>query len=86
MSQTLTQNNKPATERLPLLVTLLLMLLYFAYSFKSKGYYQQDEANHYLSMLRFWYDPAAIMGNWAKPGYKILCKENVEILDRRIQN
>jgi len=72
MSQTLTQNNKPATERLPLLVTLLLMLLYFAYSFKSKGYYQQDEANHYLSMLRFWYDPTAIMGNWAKPGYKIL--------------
>ena len=56
----------------PLLATLLLALLYFAYSLKSKGFYQQDEANHYLSMLRFWYDPTAIMGNWAKPGYKIL--------------
>lgn len=56
----------------PLWATLILSLLYFAYSFKSKGFYQQDEANHYLSMLRFWYDPQAIMGNWAKPGYKIL--------------
>jgi len=55
-----------------LIVTGVLTLLYFAYSLKSKGFYQQDEANHYLSMLRFWYDPAAIMGNWAKPGYKIL--------------
>jgi hypothetical protein len=53
-------------------VTAVLVLLYYAYSLKSKGFYQQDEANHYLSMLRFWYDPSAIMGNWAKPGYKIL--------------
>ncbi len=71
MSQTLNPN-KPATDRLPLLLSIVLTLLYFAYSFKSKGFYQQDEANHYLSMLRFWHDPAAIMGNWAKPGYKIL--------------
>jgi hypothetical protein len=56
----------------PLLATGVLALAYFAYSFKSKGFYQQDEANHFLSMLRFWYDPKAIMGNWAKPGYKIL--------------
>jgi hypothetical protein len=56
----------------PLVSTLLLAIAYFAYSFKSKGFYQQDEANHFLSMLRFWYDPKAIMGNWAKPGYKIL--------------
>jgi hypothetical protein len=56
----------------PLLAAGILSLLYFAYSLKSKGFYQQDEANHYLSMLRFWYDPTAIMGNWAKPGYKIL--------------
>jgi hypothetical protein len=55
-----------------LLATLLLTGLYFLYSLSSSGFYQQDEANHYLSMLRFWYDPNAIMGNWAKPGYKIL--------------
>lgn len=59
-------------DNLPLILTGVLALLYFAYSLKSKGFYQQDEANHYLSMLRFWYDPNAIMGNWAKPGYKIL--------------
>lgn len=59
-------------DQLPLIAAILLTLAYFAYSFKSKGFYQQDEANHYLSMLRFWYDPASIMGNWSKPGYKIL--------------
>jgi hypothetical protein len=64
-----TRENK---DYLPLIASILLTIAYFAYSFKSKGFYQQDEANHYLSMLRFWHDPAAIMGNWAKPGYKIL--------------
>jgi len=65
-------NSNSENNKLPLLFSIILTLLYFAYSLKSKGFYQQDEANHYLSMLRFWYDPAAIMGNWAKPGYKIL--------------
>ena len=72
MNQTLNPGRKSFEDRLPLFFSIILTLLYFAYSFKSKGFYQQDEANHYLSMLRFWYDPAAIMGNWAKPGYKIL--------------
>jgi len=70
-----TQNlasSKPGFQSWPLLAAGILSLLYFAYSLKSKGFYQQDEANHYLSMLRFWFDPTAIMGNWAKPGYKIL--------------
>ena len=56
----------------PFVAAVVLSLLYFAYSLKSQGFYQQDEANHYLSMLRFWFDPSSIMGNWAKPGYKIL--------------
>lgn len=47
-------------------------LVYFTYSFFSDGYYQHDEAAHYLNMRSFWYDPSVIMGNWAKPGYKIL--------------
>jgi len=73
MKQTGTELTKEnSRDWLPLGAAVLLTLLYFAYSFKSKGFYQQDEANHYLSMLRFWYDPSAIMGNWAKPGYKIL--------------
>lgn len=64
---------QPASQEKYLwMATGILALLYFAYSLKSKGFYQQDEANHFLSMLRFWYDPQAIMGNWAKPGYKIL--------------
>ncbi len=67
-----TQSNQNQSLVPALLATGLLALAYFAYSFKSKGFYQQDEANHFLSMLRFWYDPKAIMGNWAKPGYKIL--------------
>ena len=66
------KTNNTAKNSWPLLAAGVLSLLYFAYSLKSKGFYQQDEANHYLSMLRFWFDPTAIMGNWAKPGYKIL--------------
>lgn len=66
------KSSNSSNSNLPLWITLGLAGLYFLYSFKSKGFYQQDEANHYLSMLRFWYDPQAIMGNWAKPGYKIL--------------
>lgn len=65
----LIQNNQ---DRWLWIATGALALLYFGYSLKSKGFYQQDEANHFLSMLRFWYDPQAIMGNWAKPGYKVL--------------
>jgi hypothetical protein len=67
------ENTGSSRENLYLwIATGVLTLFYFLYSTKSKGFYQQDEANHYLSMLRFWYDPNAIMGNWAKPGYKIL--------------
>ena len=66
------QEEKAGFNYWQLLAAGIISLLYFAYSLKSKGFYQQDEANHYLSMLRFWYDPNAIMGNWAKPGYKIL--------------
>ena len=57
----------------PLLgLTLGLAALYFAYSFLSDGFYQHDEAGHFLSMRTFWHDPNAVLGNWAKPGYKLL--------------
>lgn len=72
ITQTSPSQATPKPSLLPVWVSLGLALAYFLYSLKSKGFYQQDEANHYLSMLRFWYDPQSIMGNWAKPGYKIL--------------
>lgn len=49
-----------------------LALVYFFWSTRSNGFYQQDEAGHFLSMLDFWGDPKAILGNWAKFGYKLL--------------
>ena len=45
---------------------------YFLYSFFSDGFYQHDEAAHFLSMRRFWYDPNSILSNWAKPGFKLI--------------
>jgi len=50
----------------------LLVLIYFIYSLYSDGFYQDEEYAHYFSMLRFWDIPHSILGNWAKPGYKIL--------------
>ncbi len=55
-----------------LLLTLGLALLYFLFSLRSEGFYQQDEAAHYLSMKRFWHNPNAILSNWEKPGFKLL--------------
>lgn len=59
-------------EKVVLGLTGLVTLFYFLYAQKTQGFYQQDEAGHFLSMLNFWYDPKLIMGNWAKPGYKIM--------------
>jgi hypothetical protein len=50
----------------------ILVVVYYLYSTISTGFYQDEEYGHFFSMLRFWDDPAAILGNWDKPGYKIL--------------
>lgn len=55
-----------------LTATALLALIYFAYSFTANGFYQQDEAAHFLSMRGFWFSPNSILSNWAKPGYKLI--------------
>ena len=55
-----------------LILTVLVALAYFAYSFASDGFYQHDEIGHFFSMQDFWTNPNSILSNWAKPGYKIL--------------
>ncbi|WP_448518631.1 glycosyltransferase family 87 protein [Rhodoflexus sp.] len=54
------------------IATTLLAFIYFAYSFSANGFYQQDEAAHFLSMRGFWFSPHSILSNWAKPGYKLI--------------
>lgn len=54
------------------LATGLAALVSILYSLFSDGFYQHDEAAHFINMQRFWHTPEVIMGNWAKPGYKIL--------------
>ncbi|MCS7019170.1 MAG: hypothetical protein RMJ87_09905 [Cytophagales bacterium] len=54
------------------IATALLAIVYFAYSFSADGFYQQDEAAHFLSMRGFWFSPNSILSNWAKPGYKLI--------------
>lgn len=53
-------------------LTLALAVIYFIYSKSSDGFYQHDEAAHYINMRQFWSDPFSILGNWPKPGYKLL--------------
>ncbi len=55
-----------------LTITAALASLYFLYSKAATGFYQQDEAAHFLSMRGFWFDPNSALGNWAKPGYKLI--------------
>jgi len=55
-----------------LLFTSLLSLAYFGYSFLSNGFYQLDEVGHYLAMKGFWHSPNSVLGNWQKPGYKLI--------------
>jgi hypothetical protein len=55
-----------------LLLTGLTTGLYIAFSFFSDGFYQHDEAAHFINMRTFWFNPNAILGNWPKPGYKLL--------------
>lgn len=60
------------SEPMLLGLTLLVAAAYVAYSFFSDGFYQHDEAAHYLNMRAFWHDPGVILGNWPKPGYKLV--------------
>lgn len=50
----------------------LIAVVYIVYSFFSDGYYQHDEAAHFLSMRRFWFEPNIILSNWSKPGFKLI--------------
>jgi hypothetical protein len=59
-------------SRLIWILTALLAGFYYYYSTRSKGFYQQDEAGHFLGMLDFWNEPKSILGNWAKFGYKLI--------------
>lgn len=60
------------SEKTLILLTLALFTIYLGLSFISSGFYQQDEAAHYLNMLRFWHEPNSILNNWSKPGFKLV--------------
>ncbi len=53
-------------------MTVGLAVVYFLLSRVSDGFYQHDEVAHFVSMRQFWHDPNTALGNWAKPGYKVL--------------
>ena len=53
-------------------MTLALAAVYALFSLASDGYYQHDEIAHFIGMRQFWHDPSSALGNWAKPGYKVL--------------
>lgn len=57
---------------LGLAISGIAALGYYLYSFKSTGYYQHDEIAHLINMYEFWDNPAAILGNWPKTGYKLV--------------
>ena len=59
------------SNRSILIFTVLTFVLYYAYSFFSRGFYQDDELGHYFNMREFWNNPNVIVGPWAKFGYKL---------------
>ncbi len=76
-SPTSKYKNTPITSfeqqhRSLLILAGLAAILYFLFGFSSNGFYQHDEAAHYLSMRGFWNDPGSVLTNWAKPGFKLL--------------
>lgn len=66
------ENKNDSNKTNIIILTSLLAIVYFIYSFYSKGVYQHDEIGHYLTMKSFWNDPNSILSNWSKPGYKLL--------------
>ena len=54
-----------------LALTVLAAAVYFVYSFISEGFYQHDEAGHFINMRSFWHNPTDILSIWAKPGFKL---------------
>lgn len=56
----------------PYLLCTITFIAYYLYSQKSKGFYQHDEIAHYFGMKGVWTEPASIMSNWAKPGFKLI--------------
>ncbi len=72
--QTFTQTLKKQIyqDRFALMLSVGLAVAYFIFSKFSEGFYQHDEAGHFVNMRSFWHDPFVILGNWAKPGYKLI--------------
>jgi len=72
-------NKKPVLPETSLLPTKWLwamtagaVLFFFLFSLASQGFLQQDEAAHFVSMKRFWYNPNGVLSNWEKPGFKLV--------------
>jgi hypothetical protein len=59
-------------DKKALWLTLVVFLVYVAYSFLATGFYQHDEIGHYFNMREFWSNPNIILGNSPKTGYKLI--------------
>ena len=60
-----------AVEKYFFLIIPVLTIIYYLISKVSLGFYQDDEIGQYINMVDFWNDPAVILGNNPKPGWKI---------------
>lgn len=60
-----------AVEKYFFLIIPVLTIIYYLVSKVSLGFYQDDEIGQYINMVDFWNDPAVILGNNPKPGWKI---------------
>lgn len=72
MSQETPLIEEKSNNIIPLVVTGILAIIYFVFSTFSDGFYQHDEAGHFIHMRGFWEDPFSILGVSQKPGYKLL--------------
>ena len=60
------------SDWIALLLVIANTALLYILSLYNDGFYQGEEANHYINMKSFWNDPSIIMGSSNKPGFKIL--------------
>ncbi|MBS4043586.1 MAG: hypothetical protein KGZ59_07200 [Chitinophagaceae bacterium] len=60
------------TDLQALLITLVMALISYIFSFYYTSFYQGEEGAQYMNALSFWHDKNSILGNWPKTGWKII--------------
>ena len=59
------------SEKQYMLLTFLVIIIYYIFSRFDGGFYSHDEIGHFHNMQKFWIEPSTILSVWGKPGWKL---------------